>query len=598
MSRRPRPKTTTRSRARKGGDGERKAAASKVANRRLLKNPLAALQKAVEHIEGGDPASGFELAKMVLRATGHEDAAKVGAFAALRMDPESAVSALAQLNKLRPNDPGLLNDFGGVLCQTGAFERAEKAFRKAVQLRPGHVQSLANLGQALVGVGKFEDAKAAFEAVLEKEPGFAPGYSGLASVFEVMDDFEQAISAHRKALDLDPANRALQDNLENAYLMAGKGQADREAMYRKFLSVDADDPGTLLALGGAVYDQGRAGEAKEIFRRVLELDVSEKQEARAKLALGEIAFLQGDAHWAWSNYHWRFRTGDVDVRAHQQPRWQGEDLAGKKILVWEEQGLGECLMYMQFVRLLAEAGAQVVYEAKPRFAPVLRAAYPEFEVIEMEDSAVVPDRPDIDYQCAVGDLGQWLWDDFQSRREALGPRFRSDQSAAYRSRYIADSGIEDPKMLVGIAWSSKVSRLGPTKSLRLTDLAPILEMPDIVFVDLQYGDTKEEIEAAESALGCRILHDYTFDQRQDLVSFFAQVGALDAVVTISNTTLHVAGSIGIPTAGLLSTVPMWRWEFERDSAVWYPSVQLYRQQAPGDWSAPVAEAQHFLNTVG
>ena len=96
---------------------------------------------------------------------------------------------------------------------------------------------------------------------------------------------------------------------------------------------------------------------------------------------------------------------------------------------------------------------------------------------------------------------------------------------------------------------------------------------------------------------CRIYHDETFDQRADLVSFFAQVGALDAVVSISNTTLHVAGSIGVPTAGLLSTVPMWRWEFHPDRAVWYPSVKLFRQSEPGDWSRPATEAGAFVSSV-
>jgi hypothetical protein len=285
------------------------------------------------------------------------------------------------------------------------------------------------------------------------------------------------------------------------------------------------------------------------------------------------------------------------VREHPFPQWQGQDLRGKTILIWEEQGLGECLMFLQFVPFLLERGARIVYETKPRFAPVVAEAFPEFEIMLVQDPPASVGRSDIDFQSSGGDLGQWLWPAFSTRKPPSPPRFVSKLSEAFRARYLREAGAEPGTKLVGVAWRSVVSRLGPTKSLRLDDLGEILARPRTVFVDLQYGDTRKEIAKVEQDFGCRIYHDETFDQRLDLVSFFAQVGALDAVISISNTTLHVAGSMGVPTAGLLSTVPMWRWEFDRDKTIWYPSVRLFRQTTPGEWSPPVRDALAFVDSV-
>lgn len=565
--------------------------------RQAARNPEAVLQAAVDAINGGDYETGLKLAEQVLRVGGHRVAAEVAAHAALHLDTDAAISALTRLNKVQRNDPALLNDLGGVLCQAKRFEDAETRFRQSLKLRPRHSATLANLGQALLGQKKHEGAAAVFAEAVEIDPSSPSGHSGLGAALEGLDRFEDAVAAHCQALALEPDNRIYQDNLEHAYLQAGTGQAERERMYRACLQVDSDDVATTMALGGVVYDQRRFDEAKAIFERVLELGPSEKQEARSRLALNEIAFIQGDYETAWKNYVWRLKTGDVEVRHHPFAQWQGEDLRGKTILIWEEQGLGECLMFLQFVPIMLARGARIVYETKPRFAPVVADAFPEFEIMLVQDPPASVGRSDIDFQSSVGDLGQWLWPAFSTRQPQPLPRFASKMSEAFRTRYLHETCAEPGTKLVGLAWRSVVSRLGPTKSLRLGDLGEILARPRTVFVDLQYGDTRKEIAKAEQAFGCTIYHDETFDQRLDLVSFFAQVGALDAVMSISNTTLHVAGSIGVPTAGLLSTVPMWRWEFDRDKVIWYPSVRLFRQAAPGDWSAPVREALAFVNSA-
>ena len=149
-----------------------------------------------------------------------------------------------------------------------------------------------------------------------------------------------------------------------------------------------------------------------------------------------------------------------------------------------------------------------------------------------------------------------------------------------RQQYKAD---QDP-LLVGLAWHSKGPDSGPRKSIALMDLKPILEVPGIKFVNLQYGDTSQQRTQVKAEIGIDIFHDEDVDQMRDIDLFAAQTKAMDLVVTISNTTAHMAGGLGVSTMLMLSQVPIWYWMMDRDDNPWYPSLKLFRQTDGANWT--------------
>ncbi|MBT3307195.1 MAG: hypothetical protein HN377_12035 [Alphaproteobacteria bacterium] len=194
----------------------------------------------------------------------------------------------------------------------------------------------------------------------------------------------------------------------------------------------------------------------------------------------------------------------------------------------------------------------------------------------------------IDYQTPSGELGRWL------RRDLAAFPIRSSylkadpgRQAAIRKKYRNGN----PALMVGVSWSSINADIGGEKSLSLMDLRFLAEIPGIRLVDLQYGDTADELRIFEEATGTAILHDDEIDQIADLDGFAAQVAALDLVVTISNTTAHLAGALGVDTFVMLNTVPLSCWLGEREDSPWYPSARLFRQGAPGDWSGVLAAVE-------
>jgi ADP-heptose:LPS heptosyltransferase len=132
------------------------------------------------------------------------------------------------------------------------------------------------------------------------------------------------------------------------------------------------------------------------------------------------------------------------------------------------------------------------------------------------------------------------------------------------------------------------------KSTSLGEWQPILRVPDVTFVNLQYGDCGEELAQAQSHTGFRIHHDPEVDQLREMDTFAAQVASLDLVISISNAIAHTAGALGIPTWVLLATDPLWLWFRDRDDSPWYRQARLFRQARAGDWSEPVRRAAEAL----
>ncbi len=160
--------------------------------------------------------------------------------------------------------------------------------------------------------------------------------------------------------------------------------------------------------------------------------------------------------------------------------------------------------------------------------------------------------------------------------------------AALRARY-ARHGDD---YVVGIAWMSGARREAAEKSIDLLAWEPVLRVPGVRFVSLQYGSVARQVEAARSAFGVDIALDPGIDQLRDIEGFAAQVAAMDHVVTISTVAAHLAGALGRPGSVLLPRARglKWQWMLERPDSPWYPSLALLRQREQGDWSDVVARA--------
>ncbi|WP_428247350.1 glycosyltransferase family 9 protein [Ferrovibrio sp.] len=175
-----------------------------------------------------------------------------------------------------------------------------------------------------------------------------------------------------------------------------------------------------------------------------------------------------------------------------------------------------------------------------------------------------------------------------------------DQVAAARARLDAHKaalGLSG-RPAIGLSWRSANAAFGAHKSLSLGALAPLLRQPGLVFVSVQYGDTAAERAEVETETGIPVWQDPAVDPLRDMDAAAAQLGCLDLVITVSNTAVHLAGALGVPT-WLLLPAPghglLWYWQLERTDTPYYSTVTCFRQAAPGDWAGVVGQVAGQLD---
>jgi hypothetical protein len=233
---------------------------------------------------------------------------------------------------------------------------------------------------------------------------------------------------------------------------------------------------------------------------------------------------------------------------------------------------------------LAGRAAKVVVEVEPRLVDLFARSFPQTHVIAIASELYAGEMA---AHTPIGGLGRYLRPDWQSflRREAGFLVPDETRASALRARLKSDG-----RTIVGLSWKSQNPKFEKAKSARLLDFESLLLRPDCRFVDLQYGDTHADREAVERALGIRVEHLDDIDNTKDIDGLAALIAACDKVVTVSNTTAHLAGALGRPTVVFApyGHARLWYWFKNRDDSPWYPRLHVKRQQSGQSWGDLIA----------
>ena len=308
--------------------------------------------------------------------------------------------------------------------------------------------------------------------------------------------------------------------------------------------------------------------------------------AEAHWNLSILLLLLGDLRNGWQKYEYGRLTKNIKRRVvlAPYPLWNGEPLADKGILITAEQGVGDEVMFASCIPDLINLNPKkIILECDLRLAPLFARSFPQLDIQgkDRKDVDWLKELEDIDFQVAIGSLPVFFrpkLDSFPYRRSFLKPA--PELFAKWRSRY---AGI-GKELKIGLSWrGGKDKNVKRIRSIDLPFWEPIFRS-GAHFVNLQYGDHSEEINQIELEMGIHIYDWEDADPLVDLDSFAAQIAALDLVISVDNSTVHIAGAVGTPVWGLIPYNPDWRWMLKRSNSLWYSTVHLFRQQKIGDWN--------------
>jgi tetratricopeptide (TPR) repeat protein len=497
------------------------------------------------------------------------------------------------LRKRHDNAEALLLQ-GLVLKQQGRLEEAVDNFLLAAHFRPDFAEAHYQLGLLASSRGGSADAEQHYRRALDADPRHAKAYVALGALLVERELPDEAVDCFRRAIGIDPGYAQAHSNL--GLLMAARLDRFSEAAphLEKAWRLAPDDRDVMCNWAMYLQQRGQLAESIALCDRLIETDATDPV-PRLNRALARLKM--GDFSRGWVDYESRKQAGWPYVaRAFPFPEWKGESLAGRKILVHAEQGLGDQIMFASCIPDLMVMAGHCVIECAPKLNALFRRSFPAATVIRSAGAAGW-ERDEklhgIDCYVALGSLPLY----FRTGRDAFpvhGGYLRADpQGIAAWRRQLADL---PGRRRVGIAWRGGArSTRRSVRSVALDHWLPILRRADASFVSLQYTDCRDEIEQFGRDHGIQIHHwpeaidDY--DQTAALVS------ALDLVVSVQTAVVHLGGALGKPVWVMVPGVAEWRYLQRGERLPWYPAVRLFRQTLPGEWGAVVERIALELNDI-
>jgi Flp pilus assembly protein TadD len=453
---------------------------------------------------------------------------------------------LRQALRFEPNDPVALNNLGTTFWLMGRNEEAEGYYRQALELKPDDYSIANNLGNTLWHRNSLDEGAVFYRRALELRPDSAETWMNLGVLLTDLGQYADATRCIEESLRLRPGSHEAYDNL-----------------------------------GATLARQGFWDQALDCCNRALAIEPHFPEARRNR---GLIWLIRGDFEHGWPEYEWRLSCKRHVGYNPDSPRWTGEDLRGRTILLHAEQGFGDTIQYIRFVTEVRKRNAGSVIVICQQALLRLFARIPGIDVLREEHSPVPPFHIHASLCSLPAILGATL-----ANLPAPLAYLSADPEtiAQWRTKLArALAGDMDRALKIGIVWQGNPKhRQDRFRSFRLKDFEPLARLPGVRLVSLQKDHGTEQLRDLGGRFPVIDLASKSAESedRRDFLDTASIVSQLDLVISADSAVAHLAGSLGARVWVALPSVAEWRWMIDCEDSPWYPSMRLFRQGKAGDW---------------
>ncbi|WP_376959916.1 tetratricopeptide repeat-containing glycosyltransferase family protein [Azospirillum sp. A26] len=464
----------------------------------------------------------------------------------------------------------------------GHADAAAEAYRRILAADPAQPDTLHLSGVLRAQTGDAAAAVRWIARAVRVRPAAPAPWGHLGAALRAAEMPERAEPVLRRALALDPADG---DALEaqGASLHALARYPDARRWLERAARLRPGHAATLLNLGTVLRDQRRFDEAEACFDAVLGRQPSN---ADAHLARAVGRLVRGDLRAGWEGFEHRWQR-------FASPPWAGQPPGGATILLHMDQGFGDAIQFVRYAPLVAQIaaadGGRVILESHMLLYRLFnRCLGSSIQVLSRGE-----DPPPHDLHCPLMSLPRAFGTGLSDIPAAV-PYLAPDPGdvARWRDRLDGLDGAEKDgaAFRVGLVWAGNPQhRNDRNRSIPAATLLPLLMVPGVRFVSLQTGEAAAGLDRLP---GVRVPN--AMERVRDFADTAAILANLDLLVTVDTAIAHLAGAMGVPCWLMLPHVPDWRWLLDRADSPWYPSLRLFRQPRPGDWTTTLGTAAAVL----
>lgn len=465
------------------------------------------------------------------------------------------------------------------LMKVGRFSFAAKIYAKWAELEPKNPMPWSNLGASLAKLRLIKEARDILFHALELDPNFKEARINLSGVLQELDLKKEQLENALETVRIDPKSALAFSNLGTALNDNGFLSESRHAFETALML----DPKLNTAKFNMAKVASRMGDYQGAIKGLEELVALEEKTGGAEIDLFRYNLAEdylkiGRLTEGWDAYDLGFSEkiplliARHPLRQFSVPRWEGQPLADhERLMVWREQGIGDEVMFGTLLPNLHRIGGYVILECEDRLASLFARTFPKFEVRRQffdPSQRNAQTRTDYDYQIPIGSLAKYFLnspDDFSKTNQYLLLDEKKVNDFKERLSSFAK------KKLVGICWRSGLLSISRNQDYTVVDdWADILSDPEVMFVNLQYGECEEELVNIEKKLNISIVRWNDVDLKNDIESVCAIIKNLDLVISVGTAVAQFSGAVGTPTI-LLARFD-WPLLGQRDAYPWFPSI--------------------------
>ena len=558
------------------------------------------LTKAKSHVKKGDLAEAQKLYETILQNFSNNIRAQQGIGVinkpiennVIQNPPQEAFSQLVNLynqgqmeavieqaETLTAQYPGayvVWNILGASRAQIGMLDEAVEAYKTSISLKPDCADTFNNIGVAFKNQGKFDEAIEAYRKSISLKPDHTEAYDNMGVALKSQGKLDEAIEAYKKSILLKPSRAEAYNNLGNT--LKEQGRLDQALKnYNKAISLKPDYAESYNNIGLILHYLDKSHEAAKTFNKSISL---KPDFAEAHYNLSFTLLNSGRLKEGLDESEWRWKTCQfLSMQRHfSRPMWDGiQSLKDKRILLWCEQGIGDTLNWSSCLSLLASLANHCILECQDKLVPLLQRSFPNVEV-KPEDRSLDQNRDDFDYHLPMGSLYRHFLTDITQNTKPKAYLVPDPERVNYWRDRLASLG-KGP--YIGIGWKSTDMSPGRLPNYApILEWSPILKIPDVTFINLQYKDFEDDLAKVKEELGVTVHNFDDLDQFNNVDDVTALCSALDMAVTTKVTPMIFSSTVGTPTK-----IANWKqssWNTILNNPVG-PSVDIYTRNTWEPW---------------
>jgi tetratricopeptide (TPR) repeat protein len=510
----------------------------------------------------------------------------LGLVYASQSDSNKAILCYRKSLELRPEFAAAHNNLGRALLDTGRLKQAVECFQRAIRLKPDFAEPHYNLGDAYHRLKQPATAVEHFQRAVQIQPRMLEAYNNLGNVWQELGNLDAAIENYSQVVRLKPELAEGYYNLGSA-LRAQERFIEATEALQCALKLKPDYAEAYNNLGLSRKSLGDLNQAAALFSQALRIkpDLAEAHWNRSFTYL-----LQGNFDDGWKDYDWRFRlekwTTIYPFRL-SKPRWDGKPAPDQRILIHDEQGLGDTIQFVRYLPLARPLCGRLIFETRDSLIPLLRG-FPGIDELIGRSADGIP-AADFDLHMPLLRLPGLFRTTSKTIPSRVPYLFAPQEKIDLWKNRLAGDGLK-----VGLVWAGRPQHANDrNRSCLIAHFHRIIAIRPIQFVGLQKGRAAAQIDDLPLQLRFRNFGG----ELEDFTDTAGLLHNLDLVISVDTAVAHLAGALGKPVWVLLPFIPDWRWMMNRQDSPWYPTMKLFRQKRFGDWANVIETVTEELNKL-